>query len=99
LRFGWGTVPSFSGTHFRPRGPVGPSFAVGKSRGVGRRTTHIYFSGAFRRPRGSLRRRPFGLHPCSPRPIAPERSAFIGRKPPLLSAVGSPAGTRPGSSF
>ena len=51
---------------------------VGAIAGVeGRGTPNdSYFSfGAFRRPRGSLRRCPFGRHPCSPRP---DRSGTFG---------------------
>ena len=78
--------PRYLGMRHRPRGPVGPSYAVGKSRGVGRRTTHIYFLGAFRRPRGSLERSPCGASqgPAPRVRIAPARSAFFSPRPPRL---------------
>jgi hypothetical protein len=51
---------------------------------VGRRTTHIYFLGAFRRPRGSLGSR-FLSAALAPRVrIAPERSAFYRPKASAL---------------
>ena len=84
--------PDASGMRHRPRGPVGPSFAVGKSRGVGRRTTHIYFfrslSASPRFARASPQELPKAASRGSalaPRVrIAPERSAFFSPRPPRL---------------
>ena len=69
--------PLTRGAPLPPRGvkSVGLWWRSPRSRGVGRRTTQFNFLGAFRRPRGSLRRRPRGLHPCSPRP---DRSGTFG---------------------
>src|SRR3954468_3415964 len=74
--------PDASGMRHRPRGPVGPSFAVGKSRGVGRRTTSYFiFQEPFGVPavRSGAALSGFTLAPRVR--IAPERSAFCVTTP------------------